>query len=99
MGLVQSVGTFLQEMLLDILVYPDGPRLRDRLSHGELSFHTIPSSLVSFVTAILISLSAKLPAFKKAPGVCIPFVKYYQPQCQDNLNYTDIVTVKDTDCC
>ncbi|KAJ8045945.1 Endoplasmic reticulum membrane-associated RNA degradation protein [Holothuria leucospilota] len=61
------VGEGLMEMLLDLLVYPDGPRLRDHLSHGELDFHSIPSSLVSFIITILISLSAKLCARKKTP--------------------------------
>ncbi len=26
----------LQEMLLDVLVYSEGPRVRDRISHGEV---------------------------------------------------------------
>jgi hypothetical protein len=27
---------FLKECLLDLLVQPEGPRLRDRISHGEV---------------------------------------------------------------
>ena len=28
-------------MLLDVLVHPEGPRLRDRVSHGEVSLSSL----------------------------------------------------------
>lgn len=35
-GLVKEFGTPYMEMLLDLLIHPEGPRLRDRISHGEV---------------------------------------------------------------
>lgn len=35
-GLVEELGVPYMEMLLDLLIYPEGPRLRDRISHGEV---------------------------------------------------------------
>ena len=35
--LVQELGAPYMEMLLDLLVHPEGPRLRDHISHGEVS--------------------------------------------------------------
>jgi len=35
-GLVEELGAPCMEMLLDLLVHPEGPRLRDRISHGEV---------------------------------------------------------------
>jgi len=34
--LVQELGAPHMEMLLDLLVHPEGPRLRDHISHGEV---------------------------------------------------------------
>ena len=34
--LVQELGAPYMEMLLDLLVHPEGPRLRDHISHGEV---------------------------------------------------------------
>ena len=35
-GLVEELGAPCMEMLLDLLIHPEGPRLRDRISHGEV---------------------------------------------------------------
>ena len=35
-ALVKELGTPYMEMLLDLLIHPEGPRLRDRISHGEV---------------------------------------------------------------
>lgn len=35
-GLVEELGAPYMEMLLDLLIHPEGPRLRDRISHGEV---------------------------------------------------------------
>ena len=37
---------FLKECLLDLLVQPEGPRLRDRISHGEVLAPLLTSSTV-----------------------------------------------------
>ncbi|PIK52488.1 putative endoplasmic reticulum membrane-associated RNA degradation protein isoform X3 [Apostichopus japonicus] len=54
------IGDGILEMLLDLLVYPNGPRFRDRLSHGELDFHSINPILVLILIHIIITLSDKL---------------------------------------
>ena len=35
--LKEEIGTSKLEMLLDILVHPEGPKLRAKISHGEVS--------------------------------------------------------------
>ena len=35
-ALVAELGIPYMEMLLDLLIHPEGPRLRDRISHGEV---------------------------------------------------------------
>jgi len=35
-SLVEELGAPRMEMLLDLLTHPEGPRLRDRISHGEV---------------------------------------------------------------
>ena len=35
-SLVEELGVPNMEMLLDLLVHPEGPRLRDRISHAEV---------------------------------------------------------------
>ena len=35
-ALVEELGPPYMEMLLDLLIHPEGPRLRDRISHGEV---------------------------------------------------------------
>ena len=35
-ALVEELGAAYMEMLLDLLIHPEGPRLRDRISHGEV---------------------------------------------------------------
>ena len=35
-GLVEELGAPYMEMLLDLLIHPEGPRIRDRISHGEV---------------------------------------------------------------
>ena len=37
-ALPTSLGTGMMELLYDLLFLPSGPRIRDRLSHGEIKF-------------------------------------------------------------
>ncbi|ELU04535.1 hypothetical protein CAPTEDRAFT_86473, partial [Capitella teleta] len=36
-----SIGDQRMNLLLDLLTYPEGPRIRDRLSHGECDLNTV----------------------------------------------------------
>ncbi|XP_031564866.1 endoplasmic reticulum membrane-associated RNA degradation protein-like isoform X1 [Actinia tenebrosa] len=49
-----EIGDEFLQMLLDILVYTDGPRLRDRISHGEVDLDCIPSDLSNHVLCICV---------------------------------------------
>ena len=45
-----------QDLIFDVLAYPDGPRLRDRVSHGESNIEDLPREVVDqvfFVCAVL----------------------------------------------
>jgi len=46
-------------MLLDLLVYPLGPRVRDRISHGEVSFSSVPRSTAQHLISICYTLALR----------------------------------------
>ncbi|KAL5008025.1 hypothetical protein ScPMuIL_013606 [Solemya velum] len=58
--LVDKLGENMMNMLLDLLVYPEGPRVRDRLSHGEADWLTFPEHLARNVFLLSIGLAMKV---------------------------------------
>ena len=54
--LPEAVGKGLFMMLLDLLIYPDGPRLRDHLSHGEIALSSITDLLASHLILMILAL-------------------------------------------
>eukprot|EP00118_Oscarella_pearsei_P018513 m.189729 g.189729 ORF g.189729 m.189729 type:complete len:248 (+) comp39421_c0_seq6:972-1715(+) len=44
-------------MLFDLLVHPDGLRLRDRLSHGDADIYSLPSELADYVLTLFTALA------------------------------------------
>ncbi|XP_071080762.1 endoplasmic reticulum membrane-associated RNA degradation protein-like [Haliotis cracherodii] len=53
-----AIGENSMDLLFDLLVYPDGPRVRDRLSHGEITLNTLPQPLADAVIHLAVKLSA-----------------------------------------
>uniref|UniRef100_A0A672VF20 ER membrane associated RNA degradation n=1 Tax=Strigops habroptila TaxID=2489341 RepID=A0A672VF20_STRHB len=47
---------FLQEFLWDFLNHQEGPRIRDRLSHGEINLETFPREVANQLVAFAITL-------------------------------------------
>ncbi|KAL0481703.1 endoplasmic reticulum membrane-associated RNA degradation protein [Acrasis kona] len=45
-GLYDELGDSIMLMLFDLLVWKDGPRVRDKLSHGAIDPNTLPTSIV-----------------------------------------------------
>ncbi|XP_022333881.2 endoplasmic reticulum membrane-associated RNA degradation protein-like [Crassostrea virginica] len=45
----ETLGESLMDLLFDLLVYPDGPRIRDRVGHGESNLQNFPESLSSAI--------------------------------------------------
>ncbi|WAR20393.1 EMARD-like protein [Mya arenaria] len=52
------IGEEILEILLDHLTYPGGPRVRDRLSHGEACWERFPWQLTRNLATICVALSA-----------------------------------------
>lgn len=50
-------------MLLDLLVYPEGPRLRDHISHGEVDLRDLPPSLAAALLTLSLALASKYTEF------------------------------------
>jgi hypothetical protein len=48
-----------QEILLDHLQYQNGPRVRDRLSHGDTCWILFPWQLTRNLATIAVALTAK----------------------------------------
>lgn len=51
----QELGDALMEMLLDVLVHSEGPRIRDRISHGEVDLQQISQQLANHILCICIA--------------------------------------------
>ncbi|XP_059141811.1 endoplasmic reticulum membrane-associated RNA degradation protein-like [Physella acuta] len=64
--LVPFVGEALMNLLLDLLVYPSGPRARDKLGHGEVDYNTVPESLPLVLIYIFSELAALITADKSS---------------------------------
>lgn len=60
--LFDSLDSSYIEMLLDILVHPEGPRLRDHLSHGEVDLQEFPKYLANHVLGITIAFCLRFCA-------------------------------------
>ncbi|XP_052769131.1 endoplasmic reticulum membrane-associated RNA degradation protein-like isoform X2 [Mya arenaria] len=52
------IGEEILEIILDHLTYPGGPRVRDRLSHGEACWERFPWQLTRNLATICVALSA-----------------------------------------
>ncbi|GFN82826.1 endoplasmic reticulum membrane-associated RNA degradation protein-like, partial [Plakobranchus ocellatus] len=55
-GLIRSLSDSCMDLLHDLLVYPLGPRSRDKLSHGEADYTQVPSSLPKILLILLVWL-------------------------------------------
>ncbi|XP_025104495.1 LOW QUALITY PROTEIN: endoplasmic reticulum membrane-associated RNA degradation protein-like [Pomacea canaliculata] len=56
------LGSPCMDFLLDLLSYPEGPRVRDRLSHGEVDFQTVGHFMVDPFIYLAIFLADKTAA-------------------------------------
>ncbi|XP_019853268.1 PREDICTED: endoplasmic reticulum membrane-associated RNA degradation protein-like isoform X2 [Amphimedon queenslandica] len=56
-ALADEIGISNMEMLMDILMYPEGPKLRDRISHGEVDLFTMSHALAGHVLSMCLSCS------------------------------------------
>ncbi|XP_033112863.1 endoplasmic reticulum membrane-associated RNA degradation protein-like isoform X2 [Anneissia japonica] len=54
-ALMAQVGAPYTEMLMDLLVHQDGPRLRNHLSHGEINFFDVAKDVTDFVLFVCLS--------------------------------------------
>ncbi|XP_071162036.1 endoplasmic reticulum membrane-associated RNA degradation protein-like [Mytilus edulis] len=57
--LPSEIGESIMEILMDLLTYPSGPRIRDRLSHGEADVFTFPKSLCTAVVIVTVHITSK----------------------------------------
>ncbi|KAK3733011.1 hypothetical protein RRG08_002615 [Elysia crispata] len=57
--IVSSLSEPCMDLLHDLLVYPSGPRARDKLSHGEADYSCVPGSLPKILLIIFAWLGRK----------------------------------------
>ncbi|XP_062622174.1 endoplasmic reticulum membrane-associated RNA degradation protein-like, partial [Saccostrea cucullata] len=57
--LPEMLGENLMDLLFDLLVYPEGPRVRDKVSHGEVLLQDFPESLAEAVLVAMVILILK----------------------------------------
>ena len=62
-ALKQEVGDSYFEMLQDILVHPDRPRIRDHISHGEVDISGLPIELINHILCVCVAFAGlyKIP--------------------------------------
>eukprot|EP00731_Ephydatia_muelleri_P027309 Em0019g182a len=77
-----DVQNLSNEMLLDLLVHPEGPKLRNKLSHGEVDFSCVPQAFANHVLCMAITFCAQYtrqPELNKSPIVsrCLDVEKQY----------------------
>ncbi|EGG15023.1 hypothetical protein DFA_09845 [Cavenderia fasciculata] len=58
--LIKTLGDEIIASLLDLFIYPDGPRIRDKLSHGEVDIKSISSFILNFTIHTIDLISLKL---------------------------------------
>ncbi|XP_064403083.1 endoplasmic reticulum membrane-associated RNA degradation protein-like isoform X1 [Halichondria panicea] len=57
--LISEIGANKMEMLLDVLVYSEGPRVRDRISHGEVEFGRLSRVLANHMLCLAMLFAAQ----------------------------------------
>lgn len=53
----------LKDLLFDLMIYPEGPRVRDKVSHGEANLQDIPESLALAVLVAVVMVMRKCSKF------------------------------------
>ncbi|CAI8028647.1 Endoplasmic reticulum membrane-associated RNA degradation protein, partial [Geodia barretti] len=79
-----EIGPAKLECLLDLLVQPEGPRLRDRISHGEVDFYSLSKPLANHVVSLCALFCAHYsldPTLTSEPPIakCLAVEKSYRP--------------------
>ena len=62
--LIQVLEPCHVELLLDVLVHPEGPRLRDHLSHGEVDIFRFPVYLANHLLCIVVAFCLRFCCFE-----------------------------------
>ena len=73
-----------QSILLDILTYPEGPRVRDHLSHGEMDISAFPASLANHILCVCAALCL---AFTDSCSASLTRMPLMHKIHQDSLAY------------
>ena len=70
--LIGTLGIGATEYFFDMLILPKGPRLRDKICHGEVKLSQQDAGLESWIPALLVSLEAlqELNHYGMTPGPC-----------------------------
>jgi hypothetical protein len=63
-------------MLYDVLTYPEGPRIRDRISHGEVDLSTVSQDVARHVIQITVILCLQKIQQKSLLQVCASFMSF-----------------------
>lgn len=59
----EALGDSLMDLLFDLMIYPEGPRVRDKVSHGEANLQDIPESLALAVLVAVVMVMWKCSKF------------------------------------
>ncbi|XP_071500188.1 endoplasmic reticulum membrane-associated RNA degradation protein-like [Diadema antillarum] len=60
--LIPAYSEPYMDMLMDLLLHPDGPRLRDHASHGEVDLDCVPQDLATYTICVFIASCTRTAA-------------------------------------
>ncbi|KAJ4434776.1 hypothetical protein ANN_23347, partial [Periplaneta americana] len=60
-----ALGDSIMEILQDIFVHPKGPRIRDKVSHGECDLYDIPKIITNHIICAALGIVLKVKEAKK----------------------------------
>ncbi|XP_033734520.1 endoplasmic reticulum membrane-associated RNA degradation protein-like isoform X1 [Pecten maximus] len=78
-----QLGENCMDLLLDLLEYPSGPRVRDRLGHGEVNLGSFPQTLATVILGTAVYVTARreatLMSLPKAFGTLCDYQSLFHP--------------------
>ncbi|GAU92733.1 hypothetical protein RvY_04778-2 [Ramazzottius varieornatus] len=78
-GIRSVLGDKYLIFLLDLLIYPKGPRIRHRISHGEVDEQHCPIYLINAVIVAVIGVLAKVSSHEQSSSLD-RIIQHYEPQ-------------------
>ncbi|KAF2069816.1 hypothetical protein CYY_008867 [Polysphondylium violaceum] len=92
--LVKDIGYGCMGILLDLLMYMDGPRLRDRIAHGEIDHKSIPLVFSDLLMILSLDLCIKYSTKNSQQNETIQSISSFTDQYTPMFHTKSIIISK-----